>query len=246
MNITNNPAPPLRLPFLRTIKNHLDASSAGLSLLNVTYHTVKFGQLIQINWIPYLSEASTILNTAKIVIAPLKGLKSIDWWINGGETSWKWTALNCIGVVATFFNSLKFINRFKLMDLSLIQKSCAAVPYFGILPYAGLSSLTSLLLLGSTGLIQLDKRAKYHTELQNVYDKTNEQKQAINYKLIANNLAIAQKALFIFSLSFSLLTPFTGLFALSAALEKGCTAAAVLGLGLPKLYLKYKASTIAA
>lgn len=315
-HITNSriTLPPLRMPLLRTIKNRLDASSVGISLLNITYHTVKFGQLIQMSWVPYLSEASTILNTAKTVIAPFKGLKSIDWWINGGKTSWKWTALNCISVVAALFNTLKCINKFNLMDLSLIQKSCAAVPYFGILPYAGLSSLTSIFLLGSIGLIQLDKKVKYHSDLKKVdekiklhhlffagkykelltdiskklntyrhnepkktewakitadltkiaaknaidgdtiamskllrskYSRWKAKKKAITYKLIANNIAIAQKALFIFSLSFSLLTPFTGLFTLSTTLEKGCTATAILGLGLPKFYLKYKASAAA-
>lgn len=94
----------------------------------------------------------------------IKNLKSIDGLLNFSKFYSKSFILDVSGTLLFILSSITIIDRFQLLDVSIVKVNLAAIPVLGLLPYGGLIALSIFGLMGPTIILSLEKKRKLEKE----------------------------------------------------------------------------------
>jgi hypothetical protein len=119
---------------------------------------------------PLLEMPRQLCKDAKNFTNFLKGVKSIDGFLNFKFTV-RHIVLNVSGMTLFILSGISLVDRFRLLDVSVVKIGLSTIPVFGILPFGGLLSLSLLGLLGSVAVLSLEKQQKLQKEIERIKEE---------------------------------------------------------------------------
>lgn len=97
----------------------------------------------------------------------LKGIKSLDGLLNSPSLKVR----NVFGMGLFILSSAVLLDRFKVIEISVLKSYLASIPRLGVLPYGGLLSLSFIGLSSALYCSYLQKKIKLHTRELYVKDE---------------------------------------------------------------------------
>lgn len=119
----------------------------------------------------YYNPLNDTINTTKLYLNFMKGMRSFDWLVNGEDTTWKVMSLNIAGLFLFTFSTLNILEKLKLINLNPIHQKVAKFPLFGVLPYAGIPKLALIILNVFLASIAFNKENNLKKEQQHIHEK---------------------------------------------------------------------------
>lgn len=107
----------------------------------------------------YLDVPKQFCKEAKNVSNFVKGLKSIEGIFNF-QFYWKIVILSLSGTTLFILSSLTLLDRFRLLNVTMIKEYLATIPVLGVLPYGGLLPLSMIGLMSILILFSWEKGKK--------------------------------------------------------------------------------------
>lgn len=116
-----------------------------------------------------LATPSIFLKEIKNISYFIKGMKSVDFWLNF-KSSWKLIVLNVSGLVLFVLSAVTLAEKF-MIDVSRITKPLSSIPIFGTLPFGGLLHISLVVFYGTLTLLCIDKIIKHRQAVTKINNK---------------------------------------------------------------------------
>lgn len=129
-------------------------------------------------WAISLKECRHQIKEIKNIFNWIKGLRSIDGFLNG-PYSWKSMVIHVSGFVLLILSTISLVDWLHLANMSVLKTAFAALPILGVLPFGGLVSLSLVGIFGMLLLLNLEKRPKMALALQKAQNKNQQWLQSL-------------------------------------------------------------------